>query len=621
MVVTRSCFPKLAFLLGVFVLTGLSHGQASDSVSEARTLETITLSFQGPDTSETAEDNPFTDTRLLVKLQHEDQELNVRGFYAADGDAAETSADSGQIWQCRVTLDQPGDWTYEASLRRGDWIAIRSDPGAGTELPLDSSSGRIRVSDWPTNDNDDVDFRRRGRVISDGYYFRMSPGGEVFLKCGANSPENLLAYADFDDTYRMAKSESRGEAKTTKDLHQFTAHLTDWTSGDPTWKDGKGKSLIGAFNYLSQVGMNSCYFLTMNIGGDGKDVWPYRSPDDFSRFDCSKLDQWEIVFEHMQRKGILLHIVTQETENETLLDEGDTGRFRQLYYHELISRFAHHPAVVWNLGEENGPANFSPIGQTPQQEMAMSDFFADADPYDHPVLIHSHAARDAQEHILKPLLGHDMLDGVSLQVSDPKRVHSDVLKWRHLSTESGHPWIQSMDEIGPAKRGAVPDVDDPMHDQVRGPVLWGSLMAGASGVEWYFGYEYDHNDLMAEDWRSRESLWQQTRIAKEFFESKLPLLDCSSDDALIVRGNGYCLCKPGDLYVVYRPAKESESKLAIDLPDSENSYRIQWFDPRNGGELQTGTVTSVKGGPSQGLGLPPEQPDQDWVILVRRDAP
>lgn len=103
-------------------------------------------------------------------------------------------------------------------------------------------------------------------------------------------------------------------------------------------------------------------------------------PTDHTRFDCSKLDQWEIVFEHMQRKGVLLHVVTQETENERLLDDGDTGPLRKLYYRELIARFAHHPALVWNLGEENGPAEFSPNGQTSEQQKAMSNYLKASDP-------------------------------------------------------------------------------------------------------------------------------------------------------------------------------------------------------------------------------------------------
>jgi len=54
--------------------------------------------------------------------------------------------------------------------------------------------------------------------------------------------------------------------------------------------------------------------LTMNIIGDGKDVWPYTDYNERYRFDCSKLDQWEIVFEHMETLGIMAHYVLQETE-------------------------------------------------------------------------------------------------------------------------------------------------------------------------------------------------------------------------------------------------------------------------------------------------------------------
>ena len=48
-----------------------------------------------------------------------------------------------------------------------------------------------------------------------------------------------------------------------------------------------------------------------------------------------------------------MHVLTQETENDQGLDGGELGRHRKLYYRELIARFAHHRALVWNLGEEN----------------------------------------------------------------------------------------------------------------------------------------------------------------------------------------------------------------------------------------------------------------------------
>lgn len=48
----------------------------------------------------------------------------------------------------------------------------------------------------------------------------------------------------------------------------------------------------------------------------------------------------------MDKLGLMLHVVTQETENDRLLDGGEPGFERKLYYRELIARFAHHPALV-----------------------------------------------------------------------------------------------------------------------------------------------------------------------------------------------------------------------------------------------------------------------------------
>ena len=167
-------------------------------------------------------------------------------------------------------------------------------------------------------------------------------GFSVWLKNGANSPENFLAYYEFDGTYRSDLENLHDEGIQKDKLHHFDAHAKDWQAGDLTWANGRGKNIVGATNYLADMGMTSIYFLTMNINGDGKDVWPYTSYTERERFDVSKLEQWNLLFNHMQSKGLALHVVTQETENERLLDDGDVGFHRALYYQELIARFGHH---------------------------------------------------------------------------------------------------------------------------------------------------------------------------------------------------------------------------------------------------------------------------------------
>ena len=99
-------------------------------------------------------------------------------------------------------------------------------------------------------------------------------------------------------------------------LKTWSPHVRDWRAGDPTWQGGKGKGLIGALDYLAGRGANAFSFLTYNAGGDGDDVWPFVERDDKLHYDCSKLDQWQVVFDHAQSLGLFLHFKTQETEND-----------------------------------------------------------------------------------------------------------------------------------------------------------------------------------------------------------------------------------------------------------------------------------------------------------------
>ncbi|HKH47084.1 MAG TPA: hypothetical protein VKM72_20700 [Thermoanaerobaculia bacterium] len=45
---------------------------------------------------------------------------------------------------------------------------------------------------------------------------------------------------------------------------------------------------------------------------------------------------------------------------------------------------------------------------------------------------------------------------------------------------------------------------------------------------------------------------------------------------------------------------------------------MRWYDPRNGGDLEVGTVATVTGGGQRSIGQPPGSTASDWVVLVRR---
>jgi len=89
---------------------------------ELKQWHAVALTFDGPASSETAAPNPFTDYRLDVTFTGPSgQVYRVPGYYAADGDAADTGATSGNKW--RVT---GGDWENKrASCSMAASVSVR----------------------------------------------------------------------------------------------------------------------------------------------------------------------------------------------------------------------------------------------------------------------------------------------------------------------------------------------------------------------------------------------------------------------------------------------------------------------------------------------------------------
>ena len=584
-------------LLLPWAAPGAGAAEVGKVTGELKKWHRVTIDFAGPQASETATPNPFTDYRLDVTFRNGKSTYVVPGYYAADGDAANTSAASGNVWRVHFCGDKTGRWTYEVSFKRGRHVAVE---GGGSAGYCDDATGSFEIQ---PSDKTGRDHRGKGRLqYVGGRYLRFAETGEYFLKQGADAPENLFAYQDFDGDF---KNDGRNDNR----IKSFSAHVRDWKPGDPTWSSGKGKGLIGAINYLASEGMNAFSFLPLNIDGDDKNVFPYLDYDERYRMDVSRLDQWEVVLEHADRIGMFIHFKTLETENELLLDGGDLGPQRKLYYRELIARFGHHLALNWNLGEEINNASTS-------QKKAWAQYFYDHDAYHHLIVIHNGANH-------YDLLGKgSKLTGFSLQTNktDFSNVHSLVKTYLDKSAEAGKPWAVACDEPGDASHALRPDGDaGNSQEDGRKNGLWGTLMAGGWGNEWYFGYQHAHSDLSLEDFRSRDRWWDYCRYALEFFKKyEIPVWEMSSGDDLTPDANDYCLCKPGLIYVVYL---KNGGTAELDLSDSKGTFEVQWYDPRHGGSLLTGTVSAVHGGSVRSLGNPPKDTDKDWAILVRPADP
>lgn len=591
-------------MLAALMLDGprVSSAQSQGQVTgELKRWHPVTVTFDGPAASETGEPNPFRDYRLNVTFRHENgQDVHVvPGYFAADGNAAETGASSGSKWRAHFTPGKTGRWSYTASFRRGDDVATRLSPTAGEAAGFDGARDTFNVAE---TDKQGRDFRGKGVLRYVGERYLRFDNGEWFLKAGADSPETLLAYKDFDGTSVHGGSQT---------LKSYSAHVQDWKPDDPSWHDGRGKGLIGALNYLAGKGMNAFSFLTMNVEGDGKNVWPWIAHDAPDRYDVSKLAQWEEVFTHADRLGLYLHFKTQETENDQLLDGGELGPQRKLYYRELIARFSHHLALNWNLGEENDI--WEELDDPSQMRIkAYAEYIKALDPYDHHIVLHSYPNRQVESYV--PLLGgRSELTGLSVQTHWDD-VHEDTELWVRASHAAGKPWVVANDEQGGAGVGVKPDGPDSNRDAIRRETLWGNLMAGGAGVEYYFGYNFAHNDLNAEDFRSRDQVWDDARHALYLFNEYLPFWEMSPNDGL-ASGNSYVLARPGEVYAVYIPeAVEIEVDLGGDMKD----YTVHWYNPRTGGSLQTGSLAQVTGGNGDvSIGAPQAADGEDWIALIR----
>ena len=582
-------------LASLLLTAGSLVGQVSID-GKAVVWHPLTLTFAGPEAAETDRSpNPFLDVRLRVGFTGPGgEQFNVPGFFDGDGNGGP----KGARWRMRFTPNAAGTWKYAASFRSGTNVVIDLDPNAGQPLDLGDLSGSFDVA---PRDAAAPGFLRWGRLNYSGGHYLKFQDGAYWIRGGTDEPEDFLGYAGFDRT----------PAK-----HRYAAHESDWRDGDPDWGDGRGRSIIGALNYLAAQHVNSIYFLTMNVGGDGKDVWPWVGPidprgsadDDNLHFDVGKLRQWEIVFAHAQRLGIFLHFVFNEAEeaNKRELDDGELGPERKLFYREMIARFGHHLALEWNLCEEyNLNFNFGP-----DRIRAFADYIRALDPCDHPITVHS--AGDPVEQ-LRFTFGDRRFSMTSIQLNQ-RPIH-DVTEalWRR-DRAAGRPLPISLDEftLDRGQRASHIPVDDAYGH--RREKIWPTYLSGGM-------IEFILDDLLRTDnfkTPERQRLWTYLWYARRFMEDNLPFWemepadDLSQGAATIPLGIGkgrtvplgpQVFVKRGEVYAVYLPTCSATGTL--DLTDLKGPADQRWFNPRSGEFV--GEAKRIVGGERRELGPPPAE--------------
>ena len=148
-------------LKNVLILLSLPFAtSAADISGELKLWHTITLRFEGPMTNEYARPNPFLDYRLDATFINGSDTIKTFGYYAADGNAAETSAEKGNIWEVKFVPNKIGKWTYNISFLKGKDIAI-SDSIYGEGIFFNKEIGSFSIVD---TDKRGKRFPREGSV-------------------------------------------------------------------------------------------------------------------------------------------------------------------------------------------------------------------------------------------------------------------------------------------------------------------------------------------------------------------------------------------------------------------------------------------------------------------------
>lgn len=582
------------------VTTDLPNETACTVTGDLTQWHRVAVICDGPIGDEN-NDSTFTNNRFNMTFSNGNKSIVVPGHFAADGNAADTSANSGNKWRVYFSPPESGNWNYLASFRTGSNIAVSNNASEGSPVSnIDGANGQFSIA---ASGSITRDMRTRGLLQHKPGETRLRFAGsnDIFVQGGVDSPENIFGYDEFDNTTKFF---NRGSCKGI--LHSFDPHEQDWNSGDPTWKNGQGKSLIGLVNYIASTGANSFYIMMNTVNGDGCDAHPWTNYNDNGNeksFDVSKLDQWERVLSHMTAKGLLIHAMTQETENDGLLGR-DLRLERKLFYRELISRFGHHPALLWNLGEENNSST--------EQLIDYADFIKTVDPYDHP--IHVHNKPNDRESKFAPLLGAQNFDGPTIQIStinDSGDMYNEIQNWIQRSIQANNPWVVTLTE---ASGGNAPFPFDNVNATQRLYWMWASVMSGGGGFEWYLkGQNQGHAlDLAVENLREFDAFWQQSGHLVTFFrdlvqrDNNIDLQKLSIRNNAVSGNNDWVLGDPGSAYIVV--LKEG-GQANLSLPDS-NNYEVTWFNPRNGNVSSGGIVTST------GSVAPPNESNQDWVLLL-----
>lgn len=497
-----------------------------DPIPTVQVNSMVEIEMIGPTSTGMGTPNPFLIEVEVTFTGPVGQTFVVQGFYDGDG----VGGMDGSIWKVRFTADAPGEWNFLSSSQES---LLNGYSGAFNAVnPSDCE--QYSPGGMP-------DFSCLGRLEYSGDHYLSFANGQYWFKGGVNDPEDFLVPGN--------------------------------TVGFPTKED--------AIDFLAANGINSLYMLFNNIEGDGSDLYPWVGDTPFTaknnheRYDLAKLAEWKNVFDYLQSKGLVLHLVFED-------DSAWTGFNRQLYYREMIARFGHYNGLIWNVSEE-----FNENYPDANEIKAFAQMIKDLDAYDHPLTVHQVGVLTTWD----PFLGDTRFDLTSFQTPLlPLDQHNaNAVEWFDKVEDSGRTIPVSFDEI---RYFDILDTSDSRH------AIWAVYMGGAI-------HELRINPDT--DYLPFEQHMVDLHTAREFME-QLPYWQMQPMNYLLEAGQGYVFAKSGEVYSVYLPVG---GQIDLNLIGTDATFDGQWFNPRNVAYQDIGAIT---GGSVLTFTAPSTE---DWVLLLQ----
>jgi hypothetical protein len=503
----------------------------ADDYGEFAKWSKVELSFAGPDLRGAGTPNPFA-VQFDVRFSSPGgKQFVLPGFYDGDGKGNL----NGNVWKARFSADQTGPWKFTTV--------------SDNEL-LNGIAGEFSVTKVTETARG---FWKWGRLESVGTaenkirYLKFRDG-PYWLKAGCDDPENFLGnYANYGT---LTKREA-------------------------------------AIDYLADWGINSCYIMTHNIGGDDKDVWPWlgktqreamSSGGKDARFDVAKLDEWRQLFEYMQTRGVVPYLVLED-------DSAWKGYDHDRYYRELVARFGYLPALLFNCGEEHNE------NYRLSQGLEFISRLKQIDPYDHPRGIHNVNQPNAD------YVDARHIDFTSIQTGSPGNRTGLEHAIEHNKMTIG--WIKLCESRD--RRVLMVNFDEGRPEADRR--AWWSTYLGGGVWEAHVLPPYDR------PMSAWQATWKELGGARAFMES-IPFWKMQPANDLVTDGRAFCLARPGEAYALYLPVGGA---IQVKLNSGVN-YEAGWWNPSNTLADSFEKHTTCTGGLQRF-----EAPGQgDWALRIVR---